>query len=129
MGIVFAQVRPMRFVRGTRWTDEVQLVDQETRQPVNLAGITALVLCIRRSINAPVLLQLSIDDGLTLLNPTSGLIGIDVGSARTLTLPENGNRKAKYVYDALIERAGEYEPAVAGKLTVLPSNTRPWEPT
>lgn len=127
MGIVFAPVKPIRFVRGTRWTDEVQLVDQETGQPVNLAGITGLVLWVRRSINAPILLELSVDNGLTLLNPTSGLIGIDVVSTRTLELPENGNRKAKYVYDAVIERAGEYEPAVAGKLTVLPSITRPWE--
>lgn len=130
MGIVFAPVKAVRLVRGTRWQDQVQLVDEGTGEPVDLAGIEGLAMTVRAQINGPVVLELSLDAGLTVANPTQGLVDIDVSSDATLAFPDNGNRRAKYVFDALIERAdGEREPAFAGKLTVLPSNTRPWEST
>lgn len=130
MAIIFAPVATLRLVRGTRWTDEVQILDQTTGDPVDLTGIENLVLRLRRQINGPIILELSMGNGLNLLNPTAGLLAFDVGSAETLTLPENGNRKAKYVYDAVIERTpGEYEAAIAGKLSVLPCITRPWGTT
>jgi len=131
VAIVFAPIASIRVVRGTKWTDDVQLVDQATGNPVDLTGITSLVMRIRRSINTPILLELSMANGrLVVVNALTGLIGFRVNSAGTLLLPENSNRKAKYLYDAVIERsAGEYEPAVSGKLTVLPSITRPWGAT
>lgn len=130
MAILFAPVAPIRLVRGTLWTDELQVLEQETGDPVNLAGIEGLLMRVRRSISAPILLELALEDGLELVNATSGLLRFNVPSARTLTLPENGNRKAKYVYDAVIERTpNEYEAAIAGKLVVLPCITRPWAAT
>lgn len=127
MGIVFATVKPIRMVRGTRWTDQVQLVDQNTGDPIDLTDAEAITMTIRAHINGPVLLELGIGTGLIVTNPLTGLIDIDVDSDTTLGLPENGNFRAKYVFDALIERdSGEREPAFAGKLTVLPSITRPW---
>lgn len=130
MGIVFAPVKPVRLVRGTRWQDQIQLVDEESSDPIDLVGIEGLAMTVRSQINGPVVLELSLGDGLTVANPTQGLVDIDVSSNATLAFPDNGNRRAKYVFDALIERAnGEREPAFAGKLTVLPSNTRPWETT
>jgi hypothetical protein len=130
MGLVFAQVKPVRLVRGTRWQDQVQLVDENSGDPIDLEGIESLVMTVREEINGPVILQLDLDDGLAVADAEQGLVNIDVSSARTLEFPENDNARAKYVFDALIEReAGEFEPAFAGKVTVLPSNTRPWAAT
>jgi hypothetical protein len=127
MGIVFAAVAPIRLVRGTRWQDQVQLVDQNTGDPVSLADVESIDMWIRAYVNGPVLLALSLSDGLSIANPSSGLVDIDVSSDGTLALPENGNFRAKYVFDALITRTNdEREPAFAGKLTVLPAITRPW---
>ena len=127
MAIVFAPVKPIRLVRGTRWQDQVQLVDKETGDPVDLTGITALILTIRQRIDGPAIMELDLDGGLAIANALLGLVDIDVSSDDTLQFPESSLRRAKYVYDAMIERApGWREPAFAGKLTVLPSITRPW---
>jgi len=130
MGIVFAAVKPIRLVRGTRWQDQVQLVDQNTGEPVDLTGIDSLVMSVRAEIDGPVLLQLSLDEGLDVANAAQGLVDIDVSSERTLQFPENDHQRARYGFDALIGRAAdEYEPAFSGKVTVLPSYTRPWAET
>lgn len=130
MAIIFASVPTIRIVRGTTWQDELTLVDKDSGDPVNLVGITNLLMRIRRSIASPILLELSLASGLTLVDDAGGRIGISVSSADTLTLPENGHRKTKYGYDMVIERtAGNYEPAVSGKLSVLPQFTRPWGTT
>ncbi|WP_202841980.1 hypothetical protein [Luteimonas saliphila] len=128
MGIVFAKVPTVRIVRGTRWQDQVQLTDENTGEPVDLAGIVSLVMCIREQVDSPILLQLEVGSGLAIANPGLGLIDIDVSSADTLSFPENGHQRWKYSFDALIERtAGEYEAAFAGRVTVLPSITRTWD--
>lgn len=131
MAIVFASVPAIRIVRGTKWEDDLTLVDKASGDPVNLVGITGLMMRIRRSIASPILLELSLANSmLVLVEASEGRIGFRVPSATTLTLPENGHRKAKYGYDMVIERAaGEYEPAVNGKLSVLPQFTRPWGTT
>jgi hypothetical protein len=118
-------------VRGTRWDDDFQLVDQVTGTPVNLAGITGLMVRVRKSPGSAKLLELSVANSrLVVTNAATGMVGIRVGSETTLTFPENGHRKAKYLYDAVIERtAGEYEPAISGKIVVLPQITRPWAVT
>ncbi len=131
MGIVFAGLATINMVRGTKWEDNVQLVDQATGDPVDLTGIVGLVMRLRRGINKPFDLELSTaNNRLVVVDAPTGLIGFRVPSAVTLTLPELGNRKAKYAYDAIIERtAGEYEAAIKGKISVLPSITRPWGAT
>lgn len=130
MAIVFAPLKQIRIIRGTAWADDVQLVDQATGAPVDLTAITSLQMRIRKSISGPSLLALDLVDGrLVVADAEEGRIGFRVNSAGTLSLPENRNRPAKYIFDVVIERsAGEYEPAVTGKLKVLPSITRPWEP-
>lgn len=128
MAIIFARAS-LRLVRGTEWRDDIQLVDKATGDPVNLAGITGMVMRIRRSINSPILLELAIaDNRLVVVDAATGLMGIRVNSVTTRVLPENNNKRAKYVYDAVIERSlGAYEPAVGGRVTVLPQITRPWQ--
>lgn len=137
MAIVFAPVSGIRIVRGTTWRDDVQLVDADTQAPVNLIGVLGLLMRVRATISGPILLELSLASSglpsagrLEIVDPNEGLIGFRVDSATTLTLPENDHRRAKYRYDAVIERtAGEYEAAISGKLTVLPQYTRPWGTT
>lgn len=131
MGIIFAGLDTINIVRGTRWDDNVTLVDQATGNPVDLTGITGLVMRLRRGINAAIDMELSMANGrLVLIDAALGVIGLRVPSAITLTLPELGNRRAKYLYDAVIERtAGEYEAAIKGKVNVQPSVTRPWGST
>lgn len=128
MGIIFASLDTINIVRGTRWNDNVTLVDQATGEPVDLTGIEDMVMRLRRGINAPINLEMSIsNERLVLVDAAAGSIGLRVPSAVTLTLPELGNRKAKYLYDAVIERTpGEYEAAIKGKISVQPSVTRPW---
>lgn len=137
MAIIFATETsaglPITFtlVRGTRWEDDFQLVDQVTGNPVDLTGIVGLMIRTRRSPGSAILLEMSVDDGrLVMVDAATGRVGIRVDSETTRLFPENGHRKAKYVYDAVIERsAGEYEPAISGKITVLPQVTRPWGTT
>ena len=131
MAIIFARLPSISIVRGTKWEDDVPLVDKATGDPIALTGIAGLVMRVRASINGPILLELSVANGmLTLQDAANGLIGFRVPSATTLTLPEKSNRKATYLYDMVIERTeGEYEPALMGKLKVLPSITRPWGTT
>lgn len=114
------------FVRGTKWDDDVILTDQVTGLAINLTGITGMTMRIRKTISSAILLELSSANGrLVVVDAVAGRIGIRVLSAITLTLPENSFRKAKYVYDAIIQRTAlEYEPAVGGKVTVLPQVTR-----
>lgn len=128
MAVVFAPIPSIRIVRGTYWSDDVQLVDKASGDPINLTGILDLTARIRQSINGEILLSMELaDTRLVLVNAAQGRIGFRCPSAVTLLLPENENRKAKYVYDVVIERtAGEYEPAITGKLTVTASITRPW---
>lgn len=128
MAIIFAKPDPFKIVRGTRWTDSFQLVDDATSVPIDLTGITDIVMRIRKSINsATILLELSITNThLTLTDAATGLVSIDVLSAVTNTFPANNNKRAGYVTDAVIERsAGEYEPAISTKVVVYPSVSRP----
>lgn len=137
MAILFAtkttEGQPIGFkcVRGTRWEDEFIVIDETTGLPVNLTGIVGMVMRARTGINSPtVVIELSIANGrLAVIDAPAGRVGIDVSTATSLlNFPVNSNRKAKYVTDALIERAGpEYEPAISGKITVLPQVTRPYE--
>lgn len=133
MGIIFAPIGSVRIVRGTAWADDVQLVDKKTGEPVDLTGITGLTSRIRDDINGPILLSMSLDAGeanLVVVDASEGRIGFRATSVGTLSLPDNNNEKIKYIFDVVIERsAGEYEPAVTGKLSVLPSITRPWGAT
>lgn len=137
MAIIFAPVKSIRIVRGTHWEDNFQLVDEASQTPVSLVGITGLLMRVRRSIGSPILLELSLPDSgldsagrLVLVDATTGMVGFRVDTPATLTLPENGHRKAKYGYDSVIERTpGEYEAAARGKLSVLPQYTRPWGTT
>lgn len=131
MAIVFARIPTIRIVRGTAWSDDVELVDKDTQAPINLTGINGLMMRVRASINGPILLELSLDNAkLVIVDPADGKIGIRLSSADTLSLPEKSNRRVRYIYDMVIERSvGEYEPAVTGKLAVLPSITRPWGTT
>ena len=129
MAIIFAPVTTISVVRGTLWADDVQLIDKTTGNPVDLTGITELTSRIRRTINGPTLLELTLaNTRLVIVNPATGLIGFRVSSADTLLLPQNGNRKAKYIYDAVIQRSAlEYEAGAKGSLVVLPQITRPTE--
>lgn len=133
MAIIFATATSdgspltFRWVRGTRAQDSFQLVDQVSGVPIDLTGETDIVMRIRTTINAPaVLLELSITNGkLVLTDAATGLVSIDLPSAVTNTFPVNNNKRARYVYDAVIERSvGEYEAAIQGKVVVLPSVTR-----
>jgi hypothetical protein len=128
-----ANGRPLAFrlVRGARWDDEFQLIEQSTGDPVDLTGITSMVMRCREDISGPIVMELSLaNTRLTLLDPVNGRVGIRVGSATTRTFPENDNAKARYVADVVIERTpGEYEPGIALKVTVLPQITRPWSNT
>lgn len=133
MAIIFATATSgglpiaFKFVRGTRWDDDFQLTDQTTGDAIDLTGIAGLVMRVRSTIaSTTVLLELSVDNGLlAVTDAATGSVGIRVPSATTQTFPANGFKKAKYVYDAVIERtAGEYEPAISGKVTVLPQVTR-----
>lgn len=131
MAIVFARIPSIRIVRGTAWSDDVELVDKASQDPINLTGINGLMMRVRQTMNGPILLELSLSDGtLTVEDAAGGKIGIRINSATSLSLPERSNRRATYLYDMVIERGlGEYEPAVKGKLVVLPSVTRPWGTT
>lgn len=137
MAIIFAPVASIRIVRGTRWEDNLQLVDEASQDPIGLVGIAGLLMRVRRTIGSPILLELSLAGSgldsagrLVLVDAVTGLVGFRVDSATTLTLPENSHRKAKYVYDAVIERTpGEYEAGAKGSLVVLPQITRPWGTT
>ena len=125
MAILFGPAS-FTLVRGTRWDDDVTLTDKKTGLPVNLVGIVGITMRVRKTIDSTIAAQLSMAAGtIVLVNPAAGVIGIRCNSAFTLTFPANGNRKAKYVYDAVIERtAGEYEPGISGKVTVVPTVTR-----
>lgn len=131
MAIVFASVPAIRIIRGTTWSDDLQLVDKASGDPVNLTGITELHARIRASINGPILLPMSLaDTRLVIVNAAQGRFGFRCPSEVTLLLPENANRKKTYIFDVVIERTvGEYEPAITSKLSVRPSITRPWGTT
>lgn len=125
MAIRFAKAN-FSLVRGTKWEDDVILEDSVTGLAVNLTGITGMLMRIRKTISSAILLELSVSNGrLIVVDAVAGRIGFRVLSAITLTLPENSFKRAKYVYDAIIQRTAlEYEPAVGGKVTVLPQVTR-----
>lgn len=117
-----------KFVRGARWDDDFQLVDQATGDPIDLTGVTRILMRVRTRVNASsVLMELSTTNGrLVITNAATGSVGIRINSADSNSFPANGHRKAKYVYDAVIElTAGEYEPAIGGSVTVLPQTSRP----
>lgn len=132
MAIIFAtqtsdgSAITLKWVRGTRAQDTLNLSDQQTGNPVDLSGVNAILLRVRKTINSAVLLELSLGSGLTVSDAVNGVIDIDVASATTNTLPANNNKRARYLFDMEIERsAGEWEAAVSGKLIVLPSVSRP----
>lgn len=129
MGILFGKAN-FSFVRGTEWADDFILTDSATGDPVDLTGITSLIMRVREDYATPILLECSTSDGeLVVLDPVAGRVGIRVaGAASRAAFPENGHAKAVYRYDAIIERTpGTYEPANGGKITVLPQITRPWD--
>lgn len=117
-----------KFVRGTPWSDDFQLVEQATSEPIDLTGIEGLLMRVRTRTGAStVVYELSTaNDTLVVNDAATGMVGIRLNSAQTNTFPANGHRKGKYVYDVLIERTpGEFEPAIGGKITVLPQVSRP----
>jgi hypothetical protein len=129
MAILFGRAQ-FTLVRGTRWADDISLTDRSTGEPVDLTGITGLIMRIREDIaDTDNLMELSTDNTrLIVIEPTEGLIGIRVTSEDTRDFPENDHEKARYVYDALIQRTSdEYEAALGGAVFVLPQITRPWE--
>lgn len=131
MAIVFANAN-FRTVRGTRWDDDVTVIDKDTQMPVDLTGITGITMRVREWIDGPILMDLSTVAGtLVVLDALAGKLGIRVGSLKSRTdFPENDHVRARYVYDAVIERTpGEYEAAITGKVNVLPQITRPWANT
>lgn len=122
----------LRLVRGTTWVDHLQLVD-DAGAPVSLVGVADIIMRIREFVDsADVILELSMnatgsEDRIAVEDAVLGKIAILVDAADTLLFPRNGDRKAKYVYDALIDRGGSpqvIEPAYKGKLSVLPQVTR-----
>lgn len=130
MAILFAPAS-FRCIRGTRWEDAVILTDQVTGLPVDLTGIVGITMRLRRSMTGPIVAELSMAAGtLLVLDAAAGKVGIRCNTAFMLTLPENGHRKARYLYDSVIERtAGDYEPATKGRVTVDPQLTRAYGTT
>lgn len=127
MSILFGRAN-FKFVRGTRWDDNVTLTEQSTGEPVDLTGITGMTMRLRETIDdEDVLMELTVAGGkLVIVDAAAGEMGIRVNSATTWAMPENNHEKARYVYDAVIERSsGEYEAAIGGTVTVLPQITRP----
>ena len=119
-------------VRGTKWnTDNVQVLDSDD-EPVDLTGITDLWMRVRaKTGDTDHLLELSKTNGkLVMVNASEGIFGIRCTTADTLSLPQNDNQKARYVFDVIIEREpDEYEAALSSLLFVLPQVTRPNEAT
>lgn len=128
MSILFGK-QTFTLVRGASWTDDIILTNQETGVVVDLTGIVSLKMRVREFADSPILLELSTAPGnerLVVVDAAAGRVGFRLTTADTLLLPENGHYRAVYLYDALIERtAGEWEPAVGGKIIVLPTITRP----
>lgn len=131
MAIIFATATsdgsPITFrcVRGTRWQDTFQLVDQTSGVPIDLTGIADIHMRVRKTINSAVLMDLQVGVGLTITSAETGEVSIDLSSADTNVFPANNNKRARYVYDVVIEReTDEYEPAISGKVVVLPQVTR-----
>ncbi len=127
MSFVFAP-SAFKIVRGTTWADTIQITD-EAGNPVDLTSITELLMRVRESIgSATVLLELSIANGrLTVSSAAEGIVTILVSAEDTLELPVNSHERAKYLYDAVIDRGGSpkvIEPGYRGKLAVLPQVTR-----
>ena len=126
MSILFGPAA-LKIVRGATWSDNITMTDLSTGLPVNLTGVVSIIMRVRPTYDGILLLEASTTAGsILIVNATGGIIGIRVGSAITNSaFPANNYRKAKYVYDVLIQRtAGEYEPAIKGKLTVYPSVTQ-----
>lgn len=126
MSLLFG-ARNLSCVRGATWTDTVRLVDEDTGEPINLAGVSAITMRVRRRINSDtVLLELTLANArLAVLDAADGTIGIDVSAAITGTLPEAGHRKAKYVFDCVLSRPSSVvEPGFKGRLSVYPQVTR-----
>jgi hypothetical protein len=130
MAILFGSAQ-FTVVRGTRWEEDITLTDQVTGDPVDLTGIEGILMRVRESIDDDITLELSVDNGfLVVLSAAAGQLGIRVPSADMLDFPENDHQRARYVYDAVIERtADEYEAAISGTISVLPQVTRPWGAT
>lgn len=134
MAVIFATQdsngNPITFtmVRGTEWDDDVQLTDQVTGDPIDLTDVEVMMR-VRLAATSPILLELSTDNArLVVTDAANGRIGIRVSSADSRLLPENRHKKAKYLYDLVIERsAGVYEAGISGKIVVLPQITRPWD--
>ena len=128
MSLQFARAA-LTMVRGLTWNDQVQLVNADTQVPVDLSGVVDATMRIRRRINsAAVLLELSTTDGRLTIEPgTDGLITIQVDADDTLDFPINSHRRARYVYDVVLDRGGTpkvLDPATGGKVTVNPQVTR-----
>lgn len=120
-------------VRGMTWDDLTTLRDDDGL-PVDLTGIADLVMRVRTRINTTaMLMELSITNGrLIVTDAPNGKFQILVIANDTRDLfPENGHRKAVYVYDGTIIRTHgppeEREPAIGGKVRVKPQITRTWE--
>lgn len=57
MATIFAPVSSIRIVRGTRWEDNLQLVDEASQAPVTLTGITGILMRVRKTISSSILLS------------------------------------------------------------------------
>ncbi|MCX7041113.1 MAG: hypothetical protein NT117_00170 [Gammaproteobacteria bacterium] len=128
MSLSFATSQ-LRMIRGLTWADQVQLVNKTTLVPIDLTGVVGATMRIRlRRNTATALLELSTTNGRLTIEPgTDGLITVDVSAEDTLELPINNHKKARYVYDVVLDRGGDpqvLEPATGGKVTVNPQTTR-----
>jgi hypothetical protein len=114
-------------IRGCRWQDRVLVTDQATGEPVDLTGVLDIVMALRKKIGGPIVDTLSMSNArITLADPAGGEFDIDVSSVDTQALPANNFKRTRYFTDALIQRsANEWEPAIAGKVRVDSSITRP----
>lgn len=119
-----------RIERGTLWQDVITLAEETTGAAVDLTGVTSVLMRVRAYRGASaVLLELSTTNGrLEVTDAEAGEITIEVSSADTNTFPApvGGKKRAKYVYDLMIERsADEWEAGISGKLTVGYSISHP----
>jgi hypothetical protein len=126
MAILFAPVS-LTLVRGTTWLQTIVMTDQETGDPVDLTDCE-ITLRIREYIDSEdVIMELTTADQLTISDAAGGEVELRVEAPDTLDFPTNNYLKAKYVYDAIIDRAGppaQREAGISGKVTVLPQVTR-----
>lgn len=126
MAVRFARLN-LRCIRGTRWDDNITLVDETTSDPIDVSDVVEILLRARDDSGAVVIeLRLTEDTLVFVTDGADGQLGIRAASALTNTLPTAGNEIEAYSYDLQLERtAGEWEAGTRGTLTVEPTIGRP----